>query len=399
MRLFGSLTELVSIIYRKNSQQITVRPNQATTYTASRDVQLPPGDAAHVLTSADSTQTVTNKSISGSTNTVTNISLTTAVTGTLPIGNGGTGQVTANAALNGFLPTQTGNSGKALTTDGSNTSWTSVASNPMTTLGDTIYGGSAGASTRLAGNITSARQVLTQTGTGSVSAAPSWGDIYNTANIRGSEGAGTTTLTSSDLRTQVFNLSASRTVVLPTTGILAGEVWVLKSSGAGDLVVQASNTTQITFANAGTGSVGDPTIRSGTVILVPLQNTPTTPAHWSVISVVEMGSFSGTITSGLSGTPAYSINYTRVGQAVTMFWNSNTGTTSGSSVTSSANNFTRLIPSVQKLMSSAWVEAGGNIAVIIRAETDGTFTLVRYDSNNFAVGTSSIRSNFCYYVA
>ena len=41
----------------------------------------------------------------------------------LSIANGGTGQNTANAALNAFLPTQTGNGGKYLQTDGTNTSW------------------------------------------------------------------------------------------------------------------------------------------------------------------------------------------------------------------------------------------------------------------------------------
>lgn len=45
------------------------------------------------------------------------------VTGTVAIANGGTGQTTANAALNAFLPSQTGNSGKYLTTDGTNSSW------------------------------------------------------------------------------------------------------------------------------------------------------------------------------------------------------------------------------------------------------------------------------------
>lgn len=54
--------------------------------------------------------------------------LTTDVTGTLPIANGGTGQTTANAALNALLPSQGGNSGKLLTTNGTNTSWTSAAS-------------------------------------------------------------------------------------------------------------------------------------------------------------------------------------------------------------------------------------------------------------------------------
>jgi hypothetical protein len=51
--------------------------------------------------------------------------------GTLGIANGGTGQTTANAAFNALAPDQTGNSGKYLTTDGSNTSW---ATNPLGTV-------------------------------------------------------------------------------------------------------------------------------------------------------------------------------------------------------------------------------------------------------------------------
>jgi hypothetical protein len=51
----------------------------------------------------------------------------TGFTGTLSISNGGSGQTSANAALNAFLPSQTGNSGKYLTTDGSNTSWVTIS--------------------------------------------------------------------------------------------------------------------------------------------------------------------------------------------------------------------------------------------------------------------------------
>lgn len=40
---------------------------------------------------------------------------------------GGTGQTTANAALNALLPSQTGNNTKVLQTDGTNTSWQTVA--------------------------------------------------------------------------------------------------------------------------------------------------------------------------------------------------------------------------------------------------------------------------------
>lgn len=62
-------------------------------------------------------------------------------------------------------------------------SWTQMtvggggSTNPMTTLGDTLYAGAAGTSTRLSGNTTTTRQFLAQTGTGSISAAPAWGVI------------------------------------------------------------------------------------------------------------------------------------------------------------------------------------------------------------------------------
>jgi len=55
--------------------------------------------------------------------TGTDISLTT-----VPITLGGTGQTTANAAINALLPTQSGNAGRVLYTDGSNTSWTDFGS-------------------------------------------------------------------------------------------------------------------------------------------------------------------------------------------------------------------------------------------------------------------------------
>lgn len=45
------------------------------------------------------------------------------VTGVVAIANGGSGQTTANAALNAFLPSQIGNENKGLVTDGTNTSW------------------------------------------------------------------------------------------------------------------------------------------------------------------------------------------------------------------------------------------------------------------------------------
>jgi len=48
------------------------------------------------------------------------------VTGTVAIANGGTGQTTATLGFNALAPSQATNSGKYLTTDGTNTSWASV---------------------------------------------------------------------------------------------------------------------------------------------------------------------------------------------------------------------------------------------------------------------------------
>jgi hypothetical protein len=70
---------------------------------------------------------------------------------TATIAQGGTGQTSASAAFN--------------------------ALSPLTTIGDTLYGGSSGAGTRLAGSTSSTKNFLTQTGTGSASAAPAWGTI------------------------------------------------------------------------------------------------------------------------------------------------------------------------------------------------------------------------------
>ncbi|MBL0320677.1 MAG: hypothetical protein IPP74_15490, partial [Alphaproteobacteria bacterium] len=53
--------------------------------------------------------------------------------GVIPITSGGTGQTSANAALNALLPSQTGNSGKSLVSDGTDASWSTVTGG-ITTL-------------------------------------------------------------------------------------------------------------------------------------------------------------------------------------------------------------------------------------------------------------------------
>lgn len=63
----------------------------------------------------------------------------------LSIADGGTGQSTANDALNALLPTQTGNAGKALKTDGTNASWSTDTDTGITQLtGDGTAGPGSG---------------------------------------------------------------------------------------------------------------------------------------------------------------------------------------------------------------------------------------------------------------
>lgn len=137
--------------------------------TADRTVTIP--DATTTLVGRNTTDTLTNKTISGASNTLSNIgnaSLTNSsitLNGT-PVSLGGT-------ATTYSLPSQTGNSGKFLTTNGTTDSWGTVDLTSktdkatLTTTGDIYYASSASTPARL--GIGSTNQVLTVSG-----GVPTW---------------------------------------------------------------------------------------------------------------------------------------------------------------------------------------------------------------------------------
>jgi hypothetical protein len=91
--------------------------------------------------------------------TLSQVNVSTDVTGTLAVANGGTGQITANAALNALLPTQTAN--RLLKSDGTNTSFAQAALTTDVTGTLPVANGGTGATTftsaaLLRGNGTSA---------------------------------------------------------------------------------------------------------------------------------------------------------------------------------------------------------------------------------------------------
>ena len=86
----------------KGTSKVTIRPN---TMSFDRDIVLP---------ATSGTLALTNGNISGTAG---------GLSSTLAINSGGTGQTTANAAINALLPSQATHSGKFLTTNGTDTSW------------------------------------------------------------------------------------------------------------------------------------------------------------------------------------------------------------------------------------------------------------------------------------
>ena len=123
-------------------------------------------------------------------------STTSGITiGSSPITSSGTITIdidTASSTLNGLL---------------SSTDWTTFNSkmnNPFTSLGDIVYSNAAGAPVRRAGNITTTKMFLSQTGDGTSSAAPQWSAI--TSSDTGSVPT-SRTITINDV---AYDLSANR---------------------------------------------------------------------------------------------------------------------------------------------------------------------------------------------
>lgn len=130
-----------------------------------------------------------------------------------------------------------------------------------TTLGDISYGGVSGVKTRLAGNTTSVKQFLTQTGTGTVSAAPSWGalvagDIPSLSAyyipiaqlpIKGNSTTTGTATTSVTVTIGTTMATSSYNVGITPRDLLTAINWYISA--------QTSTTFTVTFVSGITGSI------------------------------------------------------------------------------------------------------------------------------------------------
>jgi hypothetical protein len=96
---------------------------------------------AEKAVSLDDAQTITNKTINGANNTISNVSLSTGVTGTLPLANGGTGATTAQGAMNAFAAATT--SGQYLRGNGTNVVMSAIQAADVPTLNQNTTGSAA----------------------------------------------------------------------------------------------------------------------------------------------------------------------------------------------------------------------------------------------------------------
>jgi hypothetical protein len=199
------------------------------------------------VTSVSGTGTVNGISLSGTVTssgsltlggTLTGVDLTTQVTGTLPIANGGTGQTTASAAFN--------------------------ALSPVTSTGDLIIGNGANSSTRLP--IGANNYVLTSNGTTAVwavatgSGATITNDISTSTNVYPTFAAAT----SGSLST--IYTSNAKYLYKPSTGELTSEHFI---AGNGIYVNSLTIDVSYTIASGTSGmSSGPITVASGTTVTV-----------------------------------------------------------------------------------------------------------------------------------
>lgn len=112
-------------------------------------------------------------------------------------------------------------------------------------LGDTLYGSAANILSKLAGNTTTTKKFLRQTGTGSVSAAPAWDTVVENDVGASTNDAGNTstaiTIDWSVARTQKCTATGSFT--LTHSNMVAGLVYTLEvATGAGSFTATFSST-------------------------------------------------------------------------------------------------------------------------------------------------------------
>jgi hypothetical protein len=284
-------TKLDAITGTNTGDQTTITGNAgtATALQTARTINGVSFDGTANITVTAAAGTLTGTTLNS---TVVSSSLTSVGTissgtwngSTIDIAHGGTGQTTQNAALNALLPSQTGNSGKFLTSNGTDASWATAGTGTVTSVD--VSGGTTGLTTSggpvtASGTITlSGTLVAANGGTGQSSytigdilyasttsalsklAAVAAGSYLRSAGTGTAPVWSTTTLPNSATTGDLLYASASNTYsnlagVATGNALISGGVGTAPSWGKIGLTTHVSGTLPI--ANGGTDLATTPT--------------------------------------------------------------------------------------------------------------------------------------------
>jgi hypothetical protein len=250
----------------------------------------------------------------------------------LPVANGGTGQTTANAALNGLLPSQSGQSGKVLSTNGTDTTWTAVGgTGTVTSVGIsapaflTVSGSPVTASGTLALSYSGTALPVANGGTGQTTATAAFDGLapsqtgnsgkYLTTNGSTTSwatvsGTGTVTSVAQSFTGGIVSvagspITTSGTLALTVAGTSGGVPYF---SGTNTWASSAVLTNNALMIGGGAG-FAPATIATGTGVVGAL-GTNVGSAGAFVVNGGDLGTPSGGVVTNLTGTASININGT-----------------------------------------------------------------------------------------
>lgn len=227
-----------------------------------------------------------------------------------------------SSSLKGLAPASAGGTSNFLRADGTWAAPSGVGfANPMTLLGDIIYGGTSGAATRLAGNTTATKQFLSQTGTGTISAIPSW------SAIAGSDITGAALTKTDDTNVTLTLGGTPATSLLRAASITIGWTGTLADARITSAATWNAKESALTFSS--------PLSRATNTISIPAATTSVngylTSTDWTTFN----GKF--TLPALTSGSVLFS-NGTTISQNNAQFFWDNTNNRLGIGTTTPANN-------------------------------------------------------------
>lgn len=307
--------------------------------------------------------------------TTPSINLASQVTGTLPVANGGTGATTLTgyvygngtsamtasttipgSAISGNITGSAANvTGTVAIANGGTGQTTKTAAftalTPMTTLGDLEYhDGTNGV--RLAGNTTTTKQFLSQTGTGTVSTAPAWAtltksdvglaNVENTAlstwagsaNITtlGTVGTGTwnaTAIGTSKGGTGLTSIGTANQILGVNSGATGLEYKTL-TQGTGITITHGANSVTIA-ATGGTGTVTSVGLSMPSIFAVTNSPVTTTGTLTATLNTQTANTVFAGPTTGVAAAPTFRSlvaadlpTITSLGTVTTGVWNATT---------------------------------------------------------------------------